>query len=295
MRFSERTPSIAAAALAAALSAHCTSASTNVSAPSGDKCQVSASTAPMSYEASGGGGTLTITAQRECTWTVAAEAGWVSLNGPASGQGDASLAYVVAANVVPAVRVGAIVVGEARLQLTQAAAPCRYELSQTSDAIGSAGGSLSFGIATLTGCPWTASSSASWIAVASGASGNASGTVAVVVGPNGGAARVGQVTAGGQTFTVNQAAIGTAPAPPPAPTPPPVAVDFEGRVSGVTGTCPALSFSVSGTPVVTSQGTEFRSGACRDLSGGDRVRVRGLRGPDGVVAATRIDFKEDDD
>lgn len=49
-------------------------------------------------------------------------------------------------------------------------------------------------------------SSATWVAVSSGASGTAKGTVTLLIGANVGAARAGTVTIAGQTFTVSQAA-----------------------------------------------------------------------------------------
>jgi hypothetical protein len=303
MRLAQSTPSIAAAALAAILSVHCTSASTNLAAPSAGKCRVTAASSPSSYGATGGDGSITISTERDCTWTVAAEAGWVSLKGQTSGQGDATIPYAVAANVVPTPRVGAIVVADSRLQLTQAAAPCRYELSRTADTIGAAGGSLAFTVSTLTGCPWTAASAVNWIAIASPAAGNASGTVGLVVAPNNGGSRAGQVSVGGQGFTVTQLSQeagpapgpGPGPGPGPAPAPTPEVVDFEGRVAGVTGQCPTLAFTVSGTRVAIDRDTDIRRGDCRDLSDGDRVRVRGVRRLDGVVAATRIEFRDDED
>ncbi|HEV3486218.1 MAG TPA: BACON domain-containing protein, partial [Vicinamibacterales bacterium] len=55
------------------------------------------------------------------------------------------------------------------------------------------------------GCPWTAVSNAPWIVVTSGASGTGDGAVQFAVDPNmTGAPRVGTITIGTQTFTVNQ-------------------------------------------------------------------------------------------
>jgi hypothetical protein len=56
------------------------------------------------------------------------------------------------------------------------------------------------------GCQWAASSNAPWLTVASGSSGNGSGTVKVDAAANPGTARAGTVTIAGQPFTVNQAA-----------------------------------------------------------------------------------------
>src|SRR5206468_1235915 len=79
-----------------------------------------------------------------------------------------------------------------RISLSQAAAPCRFDLSRTRDSIGAAGGRLSVSLTTLNGCAWTASSGSAWITIQSGQSGNANATVVVSVAPNTGEARVGE-------------------------------------------------------------------------------------------------------
>ena len=83
---------------------------------------------------------------------------------------------------------------------------CAYALSSTNTSIPQTGGSGNFNVTTQTGCAWTAVSNAAWITVTAGANGSGSGTVNFTVQANSGAARTGTITAGGQTFTVNQAA-----------------------------------------------------------------------------------------
>ncbi len=84
---------------------------------------------------------------------------------------------------------------------------CTYSLTTSSISILAAGGSSSFTIqVTPRTCPWTAGSNSPWITITSGTSGTGSGEVAYSVTANSGAARTGTITAGGQTFTVNQAA-----------------------------------------------------------------------------------------
>src|SRR6478609_10543725 len=80
----------------AALTIACTSTSTSATAPSATKCQVSATAAPLQFGAGGGTGTLSISAARECEWTLGVQSSWVSVNGSNAGSGDASLAYNIA-------------------------------------------------------------------------------------------------------------------------------------------------------------------------------------------------------
>jgi hypothetical protein len=201
------------------LSAGCSSSRTSLVGPTTDsKCQVAATVSPPTFTANGGSGTVSISTSRDCTWTIATSTAWVSLNGERTGQGEASIEYTVAANPVPAARSGTIVVGTQTVEVSQAPAPCRYTLNSTRDSVGTAGGSLSVDVTTLTGCTWKATSRAAWIAVTAGGSGNANGTIRLSVAANGGDQRVGEVDVAGQTYTVVQAAV---PAPPPPPPPPP--------------------------------------------------------------------------
>ena len=208
--------------LASLLALSCGSASSSVTAPSVDKCQVTVGDAPTAtFPPIGGSGSITISTTRDCTWSASAESNWVAL-ATTSGQGDAAVAFTVAANTVPAARSSAIVIGSARVPVSQAAAPCRFDLNRTGDAIGAAGGRLSVEVSTASGCTWSASASASWIEVQSGQNGSANGTVVLGVAANAGPQRLGQVAIAGQTYTVTQdAASSPAPSPAPSPTPTP--------------------------------------------------------------------------
>jgi len=285
------------------LSAGCSSSSTSVVAPTSDKCQLSVANNPSSFGATGGAGSVTISTSRDCTWSIAADAPWVSIVGDHSGQGDGVVAYAVAANTVPASRSGSIVVGSQKVPLSQAAAPCRFDLSRSRDSIGPAGGQLAVDVTTLSGCQWAATSDIGWIVVSSGQTGNASGRVGLTVGANTGAERVGSVKIAGQNFSVTQDAVpAAAPVPPPAPAPgpapaptpsppPPTStrVQFEGTVSGLSGRCPDLSFMAGGRRVVANRNTDYKHGKCTDLSNGDRLAITGTMITD-TVTATSIDL-----
>jgi hypothetical protein len=78
----------------ASAAASCHSAQTSVTGPTADdKCQVTATSTPQSFAASGGNGALSIATARDCTWTIATTASWLTLSGNRSGQGDASIPY----------------------------------------------------------------------------------------------------------------------------------------------------------------------------------------------------------
>lgn len=82
---------------------------------------------------------------------------------------------------------------------------CAYALSQASQNFPSAGGAGSFTLTTGAGCPWTVASAVPWLVI-NGGGGSGSGAVNFTVAANAGTGRVGKITAGGQSFTLMQAA-----------------------------------------------------------------------------------------
>jgi len=89
---------------------------------------------------------------------------------------------------------------------------CTYSIAPTSATMAAAGGSGSVSVTTQAGCPWTATSNASWITITGGASGTGSGTVSYSVAANtSSASRTGTLTIAGHTFTVTQSGVGSPP------------------------------------------------------------------------------------
>ena len=84
--------------------------------------------------------------------------------------------------------------------------PCTYALSPTSASVAAAGASGSTTLTTGAGCAWSASSSAGWLAISSATSGSGSAAVAYVASANAGGTRSANLSIGGQTFLVTQAA-----------------------------------------------------------------------------------------
>ncbi|MBL8172362.1 MAG: isopeptide-forming domain-containing fimbrial protein [Acidobacteria bacterium] len=86
-------------------------------------------------------------------------------------------------------------------------APCIYVINPLSANYGSSGGTGSVSLTTGILCNWVAVSNDAWVSITAGASGTGNGTINYSVAPNPGNARVGTLTIGGQTFTVNQSGI----------------------------------------------------------------------------------------
>jgi hypothetical protein len=83
------------------------------------------------------------------------------------------------------------------------------------------------------------------------------------------------------------------PAPePPTPTTTPVSteVTVSSLVSGTS--CPSLSFMVGPYTISVSSTTTFEHGACADIAAGKKLGLTGTREGDGVVKASRIEFRD---
>jgi hypothetical protein len=134
------------------------------------------------------------------------------------------------------------------------------------------------------GCAWTAASQAPWLRVSRG-SGTGAGTVIVKVEGNLlPVERTGRLLVAGRTIDVTQRGfLGN--------------LQLSGALAGLTGTCPAVSFTIDGVRVRTDASTTFRT-RCNRLRTGTRVTVRGRAGSDGVVLADRVERignNDDDD
>jgi hypothetical protein len=131
----------------------------------------------------------------------------MTITGGASGSGNGTIAFSVAANT-GAARSGAVTVtGGQGFTVNQAAAPvplCSYSINPASQSTDGSGGSGTVAVSTAAACQWTAVSNETWIRVISGASGSGNGTVGFSVLPNDDKKRDGTITIAGRTFTVSQ-------------------------------------------------------------------------------------------
>jgi hypothetical protein len=189
------------------VAAGCGSSATTSLGPSATaKCQVSVTGGQLSVGAAGGAGSVTVSAEPECAWTASSEANWLSGFAPASGQGAGEIKFQVAPNPGSAGRQADIALNNATARVTQAGAPCRIEITPRRQTVPAQGGSGTVTVATLSGCTWTVTSSASWLTASAGGTGP--GTVTFAASPNGGGARSATLTIADQTFVVTQSAVG---------------------------------------------------------------------------------------
>lgn len=175
-----------------------------VAGPTGVRCQTSIAPAPPTVPHAGSQLTLTVVAERECSWTATSEATWAQV-APASGQGQTSLAVTVGANPDASVRSGVIAVNDARLSLTQEAAPCRFQLGSSRSQISHTGGRNSLSISAPNGCAWRASSSEVWARVIPD-SGSGNATVDIEATANTGGERTATISIADQSLLLVQGA-----------------------------------------------------------------------------------------
>src|SRR4051812_38073627 len=128
------------ACLLAFLAARCGSTSVSVTAPTGSKCQVSATSSMPSAPATGGAGTINVDTTRDCTWAASSAAGWIAITGGASGQGEGSVAFRVSENPTPSARRGMVTVNDAQIAIAQDPAPCKFSVAPGNVTMSAAGG-----------------------------------------------------------------------------------------------------------------------------------------------------------
>ena len=181
-------------------------------------CSFSLASTGQSFEAAGGAGSVSVTANAsDCRWTAVSNASWITVAAGGSGSGSGSVTFTVAANS-GAARSGSLTIAGQTFTVTQAGvgvSSCTYSISTTSQSFSASGGSGQVGVSAPGGCNWTANSNASWIAITSGSSGSSNGTVGYAVAANTSAsARTGTLLIAGQSFTVTQSGVARDATPP---------------------------------------------------------------------------------
>jgi hypothetical protein len=130
-------------------------------------------------------------------------------------------------------------------------------------------------------CSWTAASPVSWIRLTGRASGSGDGSVQYEVSKNDAPSkRTATLTIAGLAFVVTQAGKVEE-------------IDLEGRMSDLTGECPAMTFRLERQTVRTTAATVFTGRTCAQLERNMKVVVSGIRQLDGSVLAIRITVDRD--
>jgi Viral BACON domain/Putative binding domain, N-terminal len=163
--------------------------------------------APTASAAVGGGtGSIAVTAGAGCTWTAVSKATWITVTSGASGSGNGSVGYSVAANTGASGRTGTITIAGQVFAITQAGTSCTYTVSAATVSVSAAAGLSSVTVTTTTGCTWSATSNVAWAVITNGNGRSGNGALNFSVTANSGGSRTGTLTVAGKTVTVTQSA-----------------------------------------------------------------------------------------
>ncbi len=167
-------------------------------------CSYTISPVSLSFNASGGPGSVNVSSANGCNWTATSNDAWITINSGSTGSGNGSVSYTVANNTTTTQRTGTITVAGQTHTVTQNGLQCTFTISPTALSYTAAGGTGSVNVTAAAGCTWTATTSDSWITITSG-TGTGNGTAGYTVTANTGTTqRLGSVTVAGQTHTVVQ-------------------------------------------------------------------------------------------
>jgi hypothetical protein len=250
--------------------------------PSPSVCTFTIAPTSTSVPTEGGVGEITVTASGgTCTWTAQSAVPWITIQSGANGTGSGRVSYTVAPNPGTAERSGTVAIGGLTFAVTQAAQaprPCTYSVSPTATSVPAGGGSGEISVtASAATCSWSATVHDAWISLST-SGGMGTGRLSFTVAANSGPARVGSVTVAGQHVAITQPAGQSE------------EVTVEGKIAGLTGSCPNVTFALSGTTIITNAATQYRANeACVNLRNGRQAQVRGRVQSNGSVVAERIE------
>jgi Viral BACON domain/Putative binding domain, N-terminal len=180
--------------------------SVQIGQPHTSPCRYDPSTTRVSFDGTGGTGTVTVTAPGGCPWLAESPEPWVTNVEPPTGVGDGTIDFRVLPNPGSSERQASLRIAGRTVTVDQGPA-CSYSiLPMAANAAGS-GGRGTIAVTAPARCPWEAVSRVDWIAV-SPTKGSANGTVTFTVAANAGPDRQGIIQIADRMFTVLQ---GTAP------------------------------------------------------------------------------------
>ncbi len=164
----------------------------------------------VNMASAGGTGTVSVIANpQDATWTARSNAAWVTVTSGASGTGNGSVGYSVAANTSSNSRSGSLTIAGQTFSITQSGSSASFSLNPPSATPASSGGTATVSVTATPGdAAWTATSNSSWMSILSGAAGTGNGTVGyTVVANTSSSSRSGSLTIAGITFNVTQSGL----------------------------------------------------------------------------------------
>jgi subtilisin family serine protease len=171
-------------------------------------CSFSISPTGQSFSTTGGSSVVNVTAGAGCNWTAVSNAAFITITGGASGSGNGSVNYSVAANSGSASRSGTMTIAGQTFTVTQSgtSATCVTAITPPSRAFGATGGTNVVNISAPTNCSWSGQATVAWITITANGSGTGSRSLKYQVASNPtSSSRTGEIIIAGRVHTVTQA------------------------------------------------------------------------------------------
>ena len=173
-------------------------------------CAYSINPTNQNFGSSGGTGNVTVTADAGCPWNAVSNVGWVTITSGASGSGNGTVTFAVAANPSASPRQTTLTIANQSFSLSQdGLAACSFTVSPASRLVSSSASSAQISVSTAASCSWTASSNDNWLSITSGVTGTGSGSVTFSFTANASSnPRQGSLTIAGQAVAITQVGAG---------------------------------------------------------------------------------------
>ncbi|MBM3785030.1 MAG: hypothetical protein FJW30_11760 [Acidobacteria bacterium] len=171
----------------------------------GTPCSLNLSGTGLELTSAGGSGAFEVDVVSGCSWTASSNVPWITFTSASSGNSDATVTFMVGVNSTPGTRTGTITVGNRQFVVTQTGANCELTVAPTSN-LAVPSNAFQGSITVNSTCQWTAQSTAGFITIVTGASGNGNGRIDYSIGANPSAqSRSGSIRIGNLVFAITQA------------------------------------------------------------------------------------------
>jgi hypothetical protein len=167
-------------------------------------CSYTISPASLSFNASGGSGSINVNTASGCQWLATTNDNWINITSNNSGSGIGIINYSILNNTTTSQRTGTITIAGQIHTIIQSGLQCLYTISPTASSHPFTSDAGSFNINSANGCNWTAVTTDNWITIGA-ATGSGNGNVTYTITANTNTTqRLGIISVAGQTFTVVQ-------------------------------------------------------------------------------------------
>jgi hypothetical protein len=177
---------------------------------SGTNCAYTLSATSVTLTAKGGSESVSVKAKgTDCAWTAVSNDPFITITSGSNVTGNGTVKFTVPGNTNTTALSGTITIADQTFTVNQDAGGCTFALSPKDEKFKDTGGAGTVKVTpNFSDCDWTAVSNDGFITITAGASGLGKGTVSYAVAANTNTeALIGTITIGGETFTVNEAAI----------------------------------------------------------------------------------------